>query len=652
MSGYVILCVDDERPVLDAVLYELEPLSSQFDIEAALSVEEARSVVQLIKEDGDKLALIICDNIMPKTNGIDFLIELGQDPYTQRTSKVLLTGQTSLDETVAAINQGCLDYYLAKPWQQGQLIDIAREQLSNYIVTQEDNPFVYSDALNQSCVMKAQMKKQVCDYQQGFLDYTNKNQNELSAKLIDTLYAFFHNYDKQNVCESYSADHVLVHEGDANDFLWFIVSGEVLLKKQNIDQIEEVVSKEGQGSLTGLMSFVTGEPSYATVITNKDTEVIKLDRKQFAQVMEANSQLLPLFTNLLMKNFHQRLKVSFKTELQLQNALRTIKSTQERLVESEKMVVLGQLVAGVAHELNNPISAIIRAIDAVHDHVPKLANSKLTNEFKLLGNEVMEQGLRSQPTSTESIRQRTKKAGNMFHSNKDARLAVQMNLDNEDIFKRYFKGMGDEMSDYIGKLNHYHATGVFMHNMDTCAKRIADLVNSLKSYVRRDAENAVRVNLLQGIEDTLLMFENKLKHYEVIKNFQEVPEVECFPSSLQQVWTNLISNSIDATDERGVIKIDVSILSPGADNKQWIKLCFADNGCGIPAEIQEKIFELNFTTKREGNFGLGIGLSLCTQIIHHHNGTIKVESELGKCTVFTITLPVDNPNLQVIALSE
>ena len=131
MPEYVILCVDDERPVLDTVLYELDPLSEQFDIEAALSVEEARSVVQLIKEEGSKLALIVCDNIMPKTNGIDFLIELGQDPYTQRTSKVLLTGQTSLDETVAAVNQGCLDYYVAKPWQQGQLIDIAREQLSS-----------------------------------------------------------------------------------------------------------------------------------------------------------------------------------------------------------------------------------------------------------------------------------------------------------------------------------------------------------------------------------------------------------------------------------------------------------------------------------------------------------------------------------------
>jgi signal transduction histidine kinase len=310
--------------------------------------------------------------------------------------------------------------------------------------------------------------------------------------------------------------------------------------------------------------------------------------------------------------------------------------------------VLGQLVAGVAHELNNPISAIIRAVDAVHEHVPKLANSTLSNEFKQLGNQVMELGLSSQPISTEILRQRTKNAKKMFSSNKDARMAVQMNLDDEDIFNRYFSGMGNEIGDYLEQLNHYYTAGIFMHNMDSCAKRIADLVNSLKSYVRRDAENAVRVNLLQGIEDTLLMFENKLKHYEVVKNFQEIPEVECFPSSLQQVWTNLISNSIDATGETGEIKIDVSMLPSKGDNKQWVKVCFTDNGHGIPAEIQDKIFELNFTTKREGNFGLGIGLSLCTQIIHHHNGTIKVESEPGKQTVFTIILPVDNPNLQAM----
>jgi signal transduction histidine kinase/FixJ family two-component response regulator len=648
MSEYVILCVDDERPVLDAVLYELEPFSSQFYIEGALSVEEARSVVEQIKEDGDKLALIVCDNIMPKTNGIDFLIELGQEPYTHRTSKVLLTGQTSLDETVAAINQGCLDYYIGKPWLQGELIDIARKQLAKYIVTQEETPFIYAKTLSQDCIMKAQMKKQVCDYQQGFIDYTNKDQNELSAKLIDTLYDFFHNYDKQNVCESYGADHVLFHEGDMNNFLWFIVSGEVLLKKRNIDQTEEVVSIERHGSLSGLMSFVTGEPSYATVITSQDTEVIKLDRNQFAQIMEANSQLLPLFTNLLMKNFHHRLKVSFETELQLQNTLRTLKSTQDRLIESEKMVILGQLVAGVAHELNNPIAAIIRAVDAVHEHVTKLAANKLSSEFKLLGNKVMEQGLRAEPISTENLRKRTKQAGKHFLSSRDARMAVQMNLDDENNFKRYFKGEEGEVSDYLKQLNHYYTTGVFMHNMDSCAKRIADLVNSLKSYVRRDAENAVRVNLLQGIEDTLLMFDNKLKHYEVVKNFQEIPLVECFPSSLQQVWTNLINNAIDASGETGVIKIDVSLLPAKGDNQQWVKLCFADNGHGIPAEIQKKIFELNFTTKREGNFGLGIGLNLCAQIIHHHNGLINVESEPGKETVFTITLPVDNPNLQAM----
>ncbi|MFM5617153.1 response regulator [Aeromonas veronii] len=153
---YLILCVDDEREVLDAVIHDLAPFRSHFELEAAESVDEARAVVEEWERDGNKLALILCDHIMPGTLGIDFLVELNRRASTRASRKLLLTGQAGLEATVEAVNRGGLHYYLAKPWKLETLQEAVREQLTDYLLAEDgENAFHFAPLLNQARLFAA-----------------------------------------------------------------------------------------------------------------------------------------------------------------------------------------------------------------------------------------------------------------------------------------------------------------------------------------------------------------------------------------------------------------------------------------------------------------------------------------------------------------
>lgn len=148
MKKYLILCVDDEREVLDSVLSDLSRLEELFNIDGAQSADEAKQVIEEYRQEGGELALILADHIMPGELGIDFLIELNQNPETEPCKKILLTGQAGLDDTIAAINRGGLNFYLAKPWSQEELYQTVVEKLTDFILAHTDNPMPYAKLLD------------------------------------------------------------------------------------------------------------------------------------------------------------------------------------------------------------------------------------------------------------------------------------------------------------------------------------------------------------------------------------------------------------------------------------------------------------------------------------------------------------------------
>lgn len=155
MTKYLILCVDDEREVLESVLQDLTPFEDNFIIEGAESVTEARQVIEDMAQDDVKLALILCDHIMPEQTGISFLIELNQNADTQSARKVLLTGQAGLEDTVEAINHESLDYYIAKPWKGEELRQIITSQLTTFVIKNDDNLLSWTQILDAEAILTA-----------------------------------------------------------------------------------------------------------------------------------------------------------------------------------------------------------------------------------------------------------------------------------------------------------------------------------------------------------------------------------------------------------------------------------------------------------------------------------------------------------------
>lgn len=258
-----------------------------------------------------------------------------------------------------------------------------------------------------------------------------------------------------------------------------------------------------------------------------------------------------------------------------------LKQTHTQLVQAEKMSSLGQMVAGIAHEINNPISF-------VHNNLYIIK------------------------TDLEDICELLDKYQNNQESLEDIKSFAE-EIDFEETL--------DELKDVIET----SSTGI---------QRIRDIVLNLRNFARLDEGERKIVDLYEGIDNSLMILNHKIKKGITIeKNYQPIPHLFCEAGKLNQVFVNILNNASDAIEEQGVIRIE------GYEENNYIVFIFSDTGCGIPKEHIEKIFEPFYTTKQVGD-GTGLGLSIVYSIIKDHNGKITVESEPGK-TEFKIELPLE-----------
>ncbi|WCP66040.1 ATP-binding protein [Vibrio tubiashii] len=638
MNPFSVICLDNNPISVEQLRRELSPLSAKFDLHTADSIEDAHAALEYCFEQKQTVALVIASH-HENFNGADFLVQLDRNTHTQSARKVLISCGQDIQAILSAVNEGRLDHCLTKPLQDNLVHKTAQKELTTFILENDkENLLSYSQVLDQHRLLRAHIEQKMRSYREGFIsDHHSLSDQELVEKVTSALLDFFAQEDETQACRTYSPEHLLTIEGEENQFLWFITKGEVALYKKDDVGMQREVVRHTQGNIVGGMSFVTGEPSFSTAVTLSQTEVIKLDREVFSKVMHSNMTLLPLFTNLLLRHFNRRLQRSINTKLELQKTLESLESAHQQLIEREKMAMLGQLVAGVAHELNNPIAAILRGTETLTNKIQQLVDDRSIEEVGMDGISVLKEGLNQRPRSTAKERELTKILDEQIQDRRVAKKLVKLGLESDKKWLELATNQPQQAQQTLERLEDYHLAGATLRSINVCAGRIADMVKSLKGYARPDDEKLHLVDIHEGIEDTLVIFENRLKFHTVERLYEDIPQIQCQPIALQQVWTNLISNAIDAFPDKGELKVQTLKLS--RCGRDWVVVSFTDNGCGIAPATQQQMFTLNFTTKKEGNFGLGIGLSVCQQIVHQHGGRIEVDSVVGQFTKMSVWLP-------------
>jgi two-component system, NtrC family, sensor kinase len=346
-------------------------------------------------------------------------------------------------------------------------------------------------------------------------------------------------------------------------------------------------------------------------------------------------------------------RVFLQKDLQAKNeellqTLQQLKATQNQLIQSEKMALLGQLIAGIGHEINTPLGVIRSSIDNVADFLNQELES-LPSFLKQLSFEreqdflaLLRKANQQNFTFSSKEKRQLKKMlicqlESQYIANSEIIADTLVDIGIYDEIELFFPLFQDAQSQTI--LNTAYriiSLKKSTQTIGTAIDRAAKVVFALKSYARYDTfGEKVEINITDGIETALTLYQNQLKQgVEVIRNYQErLPLILCYTDELNQVWTNLIQNALQAIENRGTIKIDVR------QQEGWLLIGITDSGKGIPPEIMPRIFEPFFTTKPPGE-GSGLGLDIVKKIIEKHRGTIEVESVPGQ-TTFTVSLPIE-----------
>jgi signal transduction histidine kinase len=419
----------------------------------------------------------------------------------------------------------------------------------------------------------------------------------------------------------------LFAEGDAGERAFVITDGEIEIVKHSPGR-DVLLAVRHAGEVIGEMALLEDAPRMATARARSSSHLISIRKRQLDDLIDTSNSAARAMFGVLLTRWRE---------------------TEAKLRQADKMAQLGTLTAGLAHELNNPAAAVSRAADDLDAAIEEYAaaRQRLGDRDTPVGvGEALDRiqaGARNTPMTAldrsdaegavedwlreHSVLDPWDLAGPLVAAGFGPAALDSLGLDDEDI------------AQVVGLLAAAIAVHDLVRQVTRGAQRVFEIVRAMKSYAFLDRAPIQDVQIAAGIDDTLLLLGSKLRDISVVRDFADLPDIPAYGSELNQVWTNLIDNAIDAIADGGGSTITVRTrLEPPVAVVE-----VEDDGAGIPPDVLPRIFDAFYTTKPPGK-GTGQGLDISYGIVvHRHGGDIRVtESGTGK-TVFRVEIPLAGP---------
>jgi signal transduction histidine kinase len=425
-----------------------------------------------------------------------------------------------------------------------------------------------------------------------------------------------------------AAGDTVIEEGAPGDSLYVVLSGELEITKREGDRSVVLASRKA-GEAVGEMSLLERAPRSATARAVQPSELMEISPESFRRVLESN----PSTAMTVLRTVAGRLR-----------------STEASLMQSDKLAALGTLAAGLAHELNNPAAAIQRSAQHLREAFETWRRRSV--ELQTLELDAGEQA-RLAELEAGIAKCGSPRPDDAASAREESKLVAELEAlgidDAADLAPALvsFGWTVERLRPVAGSFGAGHVKAVLqwlgagfaaqqlVAEIRASAQAISGIVRAVKSYAYLDQAPVQDVDLRAGLEDTLVILRHKLKDgIEVLRDFDAgLPKIEAYASELNQVWTNLIDNAVQAMDGRGVLELRARRVG------EEVEVRIADSGPGIPADIAPRVFDPFFTTKPQG-VGTGLGLHIAHNIVvNRHRGRIDFETRPGR-TEFRVSLPI------------
>ena len=644
-----ILVVDDESDLEPLICQKFRRKIRQKEIEFFFAHDGLEALLQL--EAQPDIDIVLTDINMPKMDGLTLLTNLSEQYPTIHS--IIISAYGDMENIRAAMNRGAFDF-LMKPLNL-QDLEITTNKTLRHVQHMKEVQQKERLAQQAQAELLEHLQQEVAErqrVQEALRDSEKRLTQFLEAVPVGV---FVVDVSGKTYYANQTAQQLLAKEVAAD------ATAEKLpeIYQAYMEGTDQLYPSEQQPLMRALngerttiddMELHQGDKIiplevWATPIFNEQSQVVyAIAAFQDITERKKSAKLLAEYNRTLEIQVQQRTQ-------ELSQALDNLRTTQEELIQSEKMAALGQLIAGVAHEINTPLGAIRSSIGNIADFFTKnieelliflqnLSKERQPDFFALVSKS-------SQQTALLSSKEKRQLKKALKHQ-----LEIHA-IDNADSIASILVNIGvvgDEIHPLLSFLQDPNSPTILKTVYDlvsvqkstrtitTATERAAKVVFALKNYARYDySGEKVQANITEGIETVLTLYHNQIKQgVELRRNYEALPLLLCYPDELNQVWTNLVHNALQAMDYKGTLRIDAT--------KQNTNLIvhITDSGQGISAEIMPKIFEPFFTTKPPGE-GSGLGLDIVKKIIEKHQGSISVNSVPGQ-TTFTVSLPLEPTN--------